>query len=275
MFTGPGPRPVRPSALQLDIGLSHPSTRSSAAQQPRHTSHGSVATEATFPIRRDAYVATDLTMRADEDLNLGKPPPISLPYPSLAVKSPPLPPRASASVPPTPRTYQVPLSSGPSRSTGGFFSSIGRKASLKKTEGSQAPSRVLTKRSQSRPSQPQITSTPSIPGGPRAPPGKLQRSHTLSMSSTKPVDQPPISMTRSDTRVSVSSKRPSFFHRSAASQPIPPTDEEFERQVNKLADLLPHADRGVLAGYLRRSGQDILAIGQYLEDEKKGTIRYD
>jgi hypothetical protein len=52
-------------------------------------------------------------------------------------------------------------------------------------------------------------------------------------------------------------------------------DPEFARQVDKLADLLPHANRDVLAGYLRRSGQDILAIGQYLEDEKNGTIRRD
>jgi hypothetical protein len=39
-------------------------------------------------------------------------------------------------------------------------------------------------------------------------------------------------------------------------------------------DLLPHADRNVLAGYLRGAGQDIIAIGRYLEDEKNGTIVY-
>jgi hypothetical protein len=52
-------------------------------------------------------------------------------------------------------------------------------------------------------------------------------------------------------------------------------DPEFVRQVDKLAHLLPQADREVLSGYLRRAGQDILAIGQYLEDEKNGTIRRD
>lgn len=50
-------------------------------------------------------------------------------------------------------------------------------------------------------------------------------------------------------------------------------DPEFIRQVDKLADVLPKADREVLAGYLRRAGQDILAIGQYLEDEKNGKIQ--
>lgn len=50
-------------------------------------------------------------------------------------------------------------------------------------------------------------------------------------------------------------------------------DPEFNSQVAKLADLLPQADREVLAGYLRRAGSDLAAIGQYLEDEKNGTIR--
>ena len=75
-------------------------------------------------------------------------------------------------------------------------------------------------------------------------------------------------------RQSTSTRRPSLFHRSIA--PLrPPSGQEFERQVDKLVDLLPHADRNILAGYLRRSGQDILAIGQYLEDEKNGTLRSD
>jgi hypothetical protein len=46
-------------------------------------------------------------------------------------------------------------------------------------------------------------------------------------------------------------------------------------QVQRLQELLPHADRDVLKKYLRRAGQDILAIGQYLEDERNGTIRRD
>jgi hypothetical protein len=53
----------------------------------------------------------------------------------------------------------------------------------------------------------------------------------------------------------------------------PASDPEFLRQVDRLAGLVPHADRTILAGYLRRAGQDVLAIGQYLEDEKNGTLR--
>jgi len=50
---------------------------------------------------------------------------------------------------------------------------------------------------------------------------------------------------------------------------------DFVSQVDKLVDLLPQADREVLAGYLRRAGSDLNAIGQYLEDEKNGTVRRD
>lgn len=51
-------------------------------------------------------------------------------------------------------------------------------------------------------------------------------------------------------------------------------DAQFNAQLDKLVHLLPHADRNVLGGYLRRSGQDILAVGKYLEDERNGTIVY-
>jgi hypothetical protein len=72
-------------------------------------------------------------------------------------------------------------------------------------------------------------------------------------------------------------KRPSFFGRSPGPSPEldvqTRTSTEFTRQVDRLADLLPHADKDVLAGYLSRAGQDILAIGQYLEDEKNGKVR--
>ena len=52
------------------------------------------------------------------------------------------------------------------------------------------------------------------------------------------------------------------------------SDPQFDVQLDKLVHLLPHADRNVLAGYLKRAGQDILAVGKYLEDEKNGTIVY-
>jgi hypothetical protein len=98
---------------------------------------------------------------------------------------------------------------------------------------------------------------------------------TSSPATSETVSQAPLMRRRSNTL-----KRPSFFGRSAGPTAPEPeaearTSAEFTRQVERLADLLPHADKGVLAGYLRRAGQDILAIGQYLEDEKNGSLRRD
>lgn len=68
-------------------------------------------------------------------------------------------------------------------------------------------------------------------------------------------------------------RRPSLFNLTLDTVIDIQPDPAFTRQVDQLAALLPHADRDVLAGYLRRAGQDMLAIGQYLEDERMGTIR--
>lgn len=78
-------------------------------------------------------------------------------------------------------------------------------------------------------------------------------------------------------RSSTMARRPSLFDGRGSAQQHDGlvSGLEFNRQVDKLAALLPKADRNVLAGYLRRAGQDILAIGQYLEDEKNGTLRYE
>lgn len=50
-------------------------------------------------------------------------------------------------------------------------------------------------------------------------------------------------------------------------------DPDFTEQMNKLTALIPRAEPNVLAGYLRHAGSDMLAIGQYLEDERMGIIR--
>ena len=71
------------------------------------------------------------------------------------------------------------------------------------------------------------------------------------------------------------SRRPSLFTKSSsAPSSSQSTALDFNRQVDKLADLIPHAERRVLAAYLQNTGQDMLAIGQYLEDERKGIFRY-
>ncbi|TBU42134.1 hypothetical protein BD309DRAFT_1081608 [Dichomitus squalens] len=288
----------------------------------RHVSHGSLASQATFPIRSDAYTATDLSTRAIDVLPSSAPPPI-LPYPSLALapiqRSPA---RSSILLSPTKSIpISLPGSKGPAT---GFFASLGRKTSIRKDRGGgllspQSPSKVLTKHrpqaiassiSQPAPSRPTPPpTTPSVPGGPRAAPGHIKRAKTYSVGpgiSPAPVPMststaaapapsapqvspsPPTasssqsSPNNSQRQSTVPARRPSLFARArpahtsvspAKSSAMVPADPNFERQVDKLADLLPHAERSVLAGYLRRAGEDILAIGQYLEDEKNGTLR--
>ncbi|TFK55866.1 hypothetical protein OE88DRAFT_1767163 [Heliocybe sulcata] len=254
-----------------------PSTLSEFGQQPRHTSHGSQVSEMTFPRRPDAYLATDLSSKPAEDISPPTGPPPTLPYPSLAHSSGTPSHRLSA----LPLSPASPLSlpSSLSKSPGAFFSSIGRKTSVKKERsGPLTPGRTLLTKSPPNalpaPRPIQIQNAPSVPGGPRAPPGRVQRSQTFGVSpgsSTESSQSPPSSVTR---RTSATAKRPSFFAVSRSSPSRIP-DSQFERQLDKLADLLPQADRHVLAGYLRRCGQDIVAIGQYLEDEKSGTIRRD
>ncbi|KAI0723424.1 hypothetical protein C8Q76DRAFT_614597 [Earliella scabrosa] len=283
------------------------------AKSPRHISHGSMASEMTFPIRADAYTATDLSTRPNDPPPTTAPPAI-LPYPSLAqVQLQRAPARTSTLLLSPAKSLQIPLPGSKSSGTG-FFASLGRKTSIRKDKGGllsnspQSPTKVLMKQrpiviaatqSVPTPSRPAPPAPPSVPGGPRAAPGYIKRAKTYSVgpgpslpSPPQPSPSPPHpeSSQKPQSNVqrqsTVAARRPSLFARTrpahasmvpAGSRPMNmvASDPNFERQVDKLADLLPHADRTILAGYLRRAGEDILAIGQYLEDEKNGTLRRD
>jgi hypothetical protein len=162
-----------------------------------------------------------------------------------------------------------------SKVAGNFFSSLGRNVSTRKdivSKPALPPRTSKQSLTAPNPRPVQIVNAPSVPGGPRALPGRVQRSQTLMLSSSPPTSgNASLPMRRRSNTL----KRPSFFGRSPGPSPEldVPTSTEFTRQVERLADLLPHADKDVLAGYLSRAGQDILAIGQYLEDEKNGTVR--
>jgi hypothetical protein len=223
-----------------------------------------------------------------------------LPYPSLAPMTRSLTQSSTITSPPS-SMKSLPISSpfSATKSAGAFFSSIGRKASVRKDKEKQPlpPGRTLLRKTgtppQPKPIQLPLTSTPHIIGGPRAIPG---RSHSIV---AHPAARPEEPQKRGDPkrRSTVSGRRPSLFppppnrfmpppknfnsqnthhlsmpHSSHNQAQIP--DAQFEAQLDKLVDLLPTADRNVLSGYLRRSGQDILAVGRYLEDEKNGTIMY-
>ncbi|CDO74093.1 hypothetical protein BN946_scf185043.g143 [Trametes cinnabarina] len=66
---------LQPSLVPAELGGQPP--------QGRHVSHGSLASQATFPIRADAYTATDLSLRPIDSIAPTTAPP-PLPYPSLA-----------------------------------------------------------------------------------------------------------------------------------------------------------------------------------------------
>ncbi|KAJ7179394.1 hypothetical protein C8R46DRAFT_942009 [Mycena filopes] len=263
--TGPGKR----STLTL-------TSQRTAAPQPRNVSHSSMKSEATFPRRPDAMVATDLSTKPSDIVPVVP----SLPYPALSPRSMPV---------NLPSPSMRMLATSPTSSkTGNFFASLGRKASMSKRERppptssfSLSPPTTGTRLTKNPPANfaPRpvlIASSPSVPGGPRAPPNRALRTQSI-MPSPSPSPFSSNSSTSSDRSASMAARRPSMFAPASSSSSggggVPPQD--FERQVDKLADLLPQAERAVLAGYLRRSGQDILAIGQYLEDEKNGTLRRD
>ena len=249
---------------------------------PRNPSRSSLSSEMTFPLRADAYIATDLSQRDIDTVPSPNVPPPALPYPALAGVSPPINSRSTNTAIGAQLSHSPSLSVG-AKVTAGLLSSLGRNASTRKdmSKPTEKLTRSMTRSTkQSLTSLPnprpvQITSAPSVPGGPRALPGRVQRSQTLMLSSpaTNSGNNPstPLHIRRRSNTL----KRPSFFGRSPGPSPEldTPTNTEFTRQVERLADLLPHADKNVLAGYLSRAGQDILAIGQYLEDEKNGNVR--
>lgn len=256
-----------------------PSTHSPRTQT-RNISESSTGSEVTFPRRPDAYLATDLSTPPSGDSSPPNAPP-SLPYPALASAPRNGLNRASTMIASSSSSSGRSLTSSTSlnKSPGSFFASLGRKTSIKKDKGVAliAPviGRALSKsppRQEPNPRPVTIPNSPSVPGGPRAPPNRMQRSQTIVLSPQSPPNG--LGHHRSSTvviqRPSQLSGRHTFSERGSPADP-----DEFARQVDKLAALLPKADKAVLGGYLRRAGQDILAIGQYLEDEKNGTLRYD
>ncbi|KAG6880411.1 hypothetical protein C0992_000013 [Termitomyces sp. T32_za158] len=239
--------------------------------QPRHTSRSSIISE--FPRRPDASVATDLTTKS-ADLAPAAPP--VLPYPSLVNSMYQVRSSSLANTPPGSIRSLASSSSG-TKSSGGFFASLGRKNSISSSKkpglaqiATNQQAKVLTKPPPAgAPRLINIPTSPVVPGGPRAIPNRrAARSQTLMTTN---------SFASNNSATEVLGRRPSLLETTSSPEPavidIAPPDPEFVSQVDKLAHLLPGADRGVLEGYLRRAGKDILAIGQYLDDERNGTVK--
>ncbi|KAL0580797.1 hypothetical protein V5O48_001262 [Marasmius crinis-equi] len=269
---------------------------------PRKTSHGSTMSEATFPRRPDASTATDLMIpptisAASSPSALSPVPPAPrLPYPSLATKS------NSGDKIGLLGSLTTPTSG---RGAGGFFASLGRKASISRNRGGSSdsghstgktrltkppPSSSATVHGNAISSPVLINTSQSVPGGPRALPG---RAKTLMISPNPSPSRDYFnsgSTSGSESASGTVGRRPSMYNlgsspsmsesghgiiRGERRDAEKENDPVFASQLNRLTDLLPHAERDVLAGYLRRAGQDILAIGQYLDDEKNGCVRRD
>lgn len=257
--------------------------------QKRHASRGSIGSEVTFPRRLDAYVATDLTPSENDVIPEGPPP--SLPYPSLAqgVRVPPsrtFGGSAAASLAPS-SLHRVPSTQSTAKSSigAGFFASIGRKSSMKREKSTASSSPIASKLLMRRhptlpppaPRPVQIVATPSLPGGPRAPPNRMQRAQSVIAPSKTPAPSvaPSSRLERHTSHRSSSTRRSASISTSLDHMGLREGSPEFEKQAKKLCDLMPNADPRVLRGYLLRAGQDMVAIGQYLEDERKGCLRRD
>lgn len=269
-------------------------TERSFTFQPRHASRGSIGSEMTFPKRADAYVATNLLVAPSQEPVPQGPPP-ALPYPILAQGVPPhLSSRQSIGVgSPSVRSS----SSRTGLGGGGFFASIGRKTSTKRERGADAPpNKLISKRVFASPPAPpapeprpvQLSASPHLPGGPRAPPGRMQRAQSViaPKSTPSPVPAPASASGHSH----IESENEAFVSRRASSHRSPSVmaapmsrsatvpqasadTQNFGLQLSRLADIMPTARKDILAGYLTRAGgQEMLALGRYLDDEKNGLL---
>ncbi|KAG8746763.1 hypothetical protein FRC10_003746 [Ceratobasidium sp. 414] len=346
----PSSGPISPSALITTFGPHGPGTRRQHPQ-PRHVSGGSTTSEATFAVRPDAYVATNISIRA-ESPPLGPPP--SLPYPSLARDI------GMRSVPPTSPTGigAAAVGGGLRAKAGavGFLSSIGRKTSTRRDRDRA----VMQQARKVHPAgggyaelpapvrQVQLSAVPTIPGGPRArgtrsgtgagrrdgdiggqigganlnprasvimiggrdsfqtmsPDGNgrpvsirvpSSNGHGVLVPNLPPNASPSTSVfassptERERDRSGMRSPDARSSYRSAEGGSVYSGRESLRDResvygvrgssvpghggnLNQLADVLPHVDRAVLAGYLERAGgHEIDAISAYLEDEKRAN----
>ncbi|KAG8919276.1 hypothetical protein FRC01_001367 [Tulasnella sp. 417] len=326
------------------VGLARSASRASSSNggftfnpKPRNVSHGSEATEATFPIRADAYVATELSSR-----NHSPPrgPPANLPYPGVVQNVGIRPSATMRSLPTTSsnggggtHAYSNSMRSlkGPKMTGTGFFASIGRRTSIKK-ERPPIGTGIGSQNGQNRPQVPlPIAVMPRPPqlgvgtvvGGPRPPPpraggpvrhnsllegrsrisndGGSNRSSPLleartidgheMMSGTAEEETSTIGHGTEDFDTTSLRSAPTYVQSnftgstSSGADLLPRSSlsyrtagrtdatSMFSVNLDKVSDVLPHVDRRILAAYLKRaSGDDMKAIGKYLEDERNGVV---
>src|SRR5260221_11959047 len=104
-----------------------------------------MSSEVTFPLRSDAWIATDLSQRDIDTVPSPNVPPPALPYPALAGVTP------STTALGSQTSHASPLSAG-SKVTGGFFSALGRNSSTRKDSIISKPSQPLPRLTKPPPS---------------------------------------------------------------------------------------------------------------------------
>ncbi|KAK1920980.1 hypothetical protein DB88DRAFT_469279 [Papiliotrema laurentii] len=250
-----------------------------------------VSSGSEFPMRADSYTAREISQRTVDPTDAPNSLPPNLPYPQLQAQY------ASGALGgmKTSPSMQSVSSFSSKRS---FFSGIGKKASSKKDSTSLGPpSGSISKKDVrglpiSSPSRATKSSSPhrdrvsmAAPMGPRGP--RLGGSYTPpppvhpSMADATPrasldtglsrisgVPGPRRSMDGA-TALTMGRKGSLPLRQSSVSSGTgTPSDEE----VRAMGDVLPHVPKGVIRAYLARYGDQMQAIGMYLEDERRGQV---
>ncbi|ORX36316.1 hypothetical protein BD324DRAFT_487831 [Kockovaella imperatae] len=249
--------------------------------------HGrNVSTGSEFPMRTDAYSAREIHQRIIDPLDQPSALPPNLPYPQLQQLS-------MGGGMKTSQSMQSMASTTSKK--GGFFSNIGKKSS-KKDSVSLGPPPSMSKKDVrglpiSSPSSYHTTTPPksddsrSVTGisGPRGP--------RSSFTPPPPMKDPDSVPGRSSLDTGII--RPGGAGGSRGSLdghvgqlksggPRNPTVQSSslwkggspvkEDDLRSMSEVLPHADRNVLRAYLSRHGDQMKAIGAFIEDEQRGHL---
>ncbi len=238
------------AAQSLGIGLAP-----GVGSQHRDVSGQSIRSDASFPTRLDATVATEIDFREVDPLD----PPDALPplpYPQAQLT-------ASHSTMKNSASTQSVKSLGNALS-GGFFAALGRRGSSKHPKADMSPRRIGFPVAQDGGSPSSAMKRSLDLGGPRqtsvpAPMGPRERTGQQSLDDARASldSRMPLSETSHPQQYADQIKKQSAPANTHASQDGGYPSDDVERMM----EVLPHADPMMLADYLQRHGEQMTAIG--------------
>ncbi|RXK41386.1 hypothetical protein M231_01291 [Tremella mesenterica] len=269
-----------PSLLSPEQDYSH--------SHPRQISSGS-----EFPMRADATTAREISARLIDPDDHPTSLPANLPFPQLQHQY-------QSSLKSSISMQNVNVNNSQSNNKkGGFLSSI-RKGGGKKESTSLGPptgsvakkdirglpisapntnsntnTNTKSKSADSPTGGVRMIGSFSTPMGPRGPRGSFTPPPNMDKSITN-ISGPRGSLDTSLSRITGGGRRSVDGGRiGKGSMPVKNTLSlplEKEEEVGQMQDILPNADKGVLRLYLSKYGEQMIAIGAYLEDEKRGRL---